>query len=76
MTSSLKFKKVISELPQSLDKDTVYLVRTGEGFDMFVTDETGNVAFQINPNPVPLSENESFLTVSDGFGEFFLAVIG
>lgn len=75
MSAALKFNKVISELPQSLEPDAVYFVRTGDGFNMFVTDETGNVAFQMNPRPPALADNESFFVVSDGFDEFELTII-
>lgn len=75
MSNALKFNKVISELPQLLEPDAVYFVRTGDGFNMFVTDETGNVAFEMNPRPPALADSESFLVVSDGFDEFQLTVV-
>jgi len=75
MADTLKFNKVISELPANLEANAVYFVRTGEGFDMFVTDETGNIAFQMNPQPPALADNENFFVVSDGYSEFSLTII-
>ena len=40
--------KVVSSLPSSLDSNALYLVRTGAGFDFYVSDSTGSVAYQIN----------------------------
>lgn len=41
-------KKIVSVLPSPLEPDTVYLVRTGEGFDIYASDATGNVAHSLN----------------------------
>jgi len=40
--------KVVSSVPASLDSNALYLVRTGTGFDFYVSDSTGSVAYQIN----------------------------
>jgi hypothetical protein len=40
--------KVVSSVPASLDANALYLVRTGTGFDFYVSDSTGSVAYQIN----------------------------
>lgn len=49
-------EKVISTLPDPLEPDTVYYVRTGEGFDVYVSDATGNVAHRLNaPLATPLA---------------------
>lgn len=40
--------KVVSSVPSSLDANALYLVRTGAGFDLYVSDSTGSVAYQIN----------------------------
>ncbi|MGM0517893.1 MAG: hypothetical protein ACQER6_09870 [Pseudomonadota bacterium] len=41
-------EKVVSSLPDPLEPDTVYYVRTGDGFDMYVSDATGSVAHALN----------------------------
>lgn len=50
-------EKVVAQLPNTLEPNTVYHVRTGEGFDLYVSDSTGTIAHKINetkPN-YPLS---------------------
>lgn len=42
--------KVVSALPSTLEADTTYYVRVGTGFDMYVTDTTGQIAHSLN-NP-------------------------
>lgn len=44
----MRVEKVVSALPGVLDPDTVYFVRVGTGFDTFVTDSTGSVAYSQN----------------------------
>lgn len=44
----IRFEKVIGALPGSLTANTVYLVRTGVGFDFYMTDATGAVAHKAN----------------------------
>lgn len=59
--SILKLHKVIANLPSTLEPNSIYAVRTGAGFDLYITDTTGNVAHKVNtgatfiPNPSPLS---------------------
>lgn len=40
--------KVVSALPVPLTPDTVYYVRVGEGFETYVSDSTGSVAYPQN----------------------------
>lgn len=47
--------KVVSSVPASLDSNALYLVRTGTGFDFYVSDSTGSVSYQINPSSAKLS---------------------
>lgn len=47
--ATLKVEKVIGALPGTLVADTIYFVRTGTGFDIYVTDSTGAVAYESNP---------------------------
>ena len=44
----LKFVKVVATLPSPLSANTFYSVRVGEGFDMYLTDTTGSMAFKLN----------------------------
>jgi hypothetical protein len=46
--TTFKARKVLSSLPSTLEADTVYAVRVGAGFDLFITDSTGLIAHQIN----------------------------
>lgn len=46
--AEFKAHKVVSALPDPLEADTIYFVRTGAGFDLFVSDTTGNVAYSVN----------------------------
>lgn len=43
--------KVVSALPGTLAADTLYLVRTGTGFDLYCSDSTGNIAHKLNGAP-------------------------
>ncbi len=43
-----KIDKAVAALPAVLEADTVYAVRVGTGFDLFVSDLTGTVAHPIN----------------------------
>lgn len=41
-------EKVISALPLTLVPNTIYFVRVGDGFDLYVSDSTGSVAHKVN----------------------------
>jgi hypothetical protein len=47
-TEPLKVYKTVVSLPTVLEPNTIYAVRGGAGFDLFVTDLTGSVAFKPN----------------------------
>jgi hypothetical protein len=47
----IRFAKVVSNLPAVLNSDTVYLVRKNDGFDLYVSDTTGSIAYPINVLP-------------------------
>lgn len=50
MTELVKYNKVVSALPATLDANSVYYVRVANGFDMYVTNDAGIVAaYQLNP---------------------------
>jgi hypothetical protein len=44
----LKVRKEVSVLPAILEADTVYAVRTGAGFDLYISDNTGAIAHLVN----------------------------
>lgn len=44
----LKAEKVVASLPATLTPSTIYCVRTGEGFDLYVSDATGQIAHKLN----------------------------
>ena len=45
----LKVEKYVASLPGVLEKNTIYYVKNGAGFDMYVTNDTGTVvAFPLN----------------------------
>lgn len=51
--AQVKFQKIVSSLPESLAADTIYFVRVGAGFDLYVTNKTGTiVAYALNTNKV------------------------
>lgn len=45
---TIRFAKVVSSLPGTLDPDTLYLVRVGTGFDLYASDATGSIAYPVN----------------------------
>ena len=49
--SVIRFHKVVASLPTTLDPDTLYMVRAGEGFDLYMSDSTGSIAHPINIRP-------------------------
>nr|DAS83534.1 MAG TPA: hypothetical protein [Caudoviricetes sp.] len=55
----LKAEKVVASLPATLTPSTIYCVRTGEGFDLYVSDATGQIAHKINrPDNAGLTEEK------------------
>ena len=46
--STIRFAKVVAALPATLAPNTLYMVRVGSGFDLYVSDATGSVAHPIN----------------------------
>ena len=46
--STFRIYKVVSALPGTLEPDSVYAVRTGVGFDLYISDATGTVAHKVN----------------------------
>lgn len=53
----IRFEKILSRLPSELEPNTIYFVRVGTGFDLYVTDMTGKIANTLNlPNGTPTPE--------------------
>lgn len=46
--AKFRAEKVVAALPDPLEANTVYYVRTGDGFDIYVSDATGSVAHALN----------------------------
>jgi len=46
--TTLAVSKVLASLPDPLEANMVYFVRVGTGFDLYVTDSTGNIAYKSN----------------------------
>lgn len=63
-----KFHKVVSSLPGVLEANSIYVVRVGVGFDLYVTNDQGAViAYALNgPAGSGLSEAEVLKRVSMG----------
>jgi hypothetical protein len=47
-TSAVKFYKTVVTLPETLEPNTIYAVRVGEGFDFYLSDLTGAIAYKSN----------------------------
>jgi hypothetical protein len=56
-----RLAKVIASLPGTLIRDTFYAVRTGAGYDLYLSDATGTVAHPLNSGG---AAEETFETVS------------
>lgn len=68
-TVPIKFQKAISSLPNTLTPNSLYAVRVGEGFDLYVSDMTGNIAFKSNSTVGPKGD-----TGDTGQGFTFIGV--
>lgn len=52
--SNLLIGKVLSALPGALAPNMIYAVRLGAGFDLYITDSTGQIAYRQNANGAPV----------------------
>lgn len=74
MSDQVYLRKEIAALPAQLDPNTIYAVRRGIGFDLYISDSLGNVAHKVNntddplKNPVFTYTNDSLtgISYSDG----------
>jgi len=46
--ATIRIAKVVATLPATLLPDTLYAVRAGVGFDFYISDLTGSVAWPLN----------------------------
>lgn len=71
--------KVLASLPDPLEADTIYFVRVGTGFDQYVTDSTGLIAYKINQSfgsPVTaLSTASGVVSVDCSLGDYFTCAL-
>lgn len=59
--------KVVAALPSPLEPDSIYYVRAGVGFDMYITNGSGVVsAYEINQktSPSPLTDKRTYSAVA------------
>ena len=47
-----RIEKNIAALPGTLTADTVYAVRAGAGFDLYITDSTASIAHKVNTTDI------------------------
>ena len=64
--SDFKIYKEISTVPSNISSDSMYAVRTGLGFDLYLTDTTGSVAYKINSTSISSVEDNLVEMTSDG----------
>lgn len=62
--ANYKAHKVVATLPDQLEANALYFVRVGAGFDLFVTDNTGQIAHKLNNDPPTWSDLATFESVS------------
>lgn len=58
--TEFRAQKVVSSLPVTLQANTLYFVRTGNGFDLYCSDQTGTIAHKLNDGDAPI-QRESVL---------------
>ena len=59
----LQIVKTVSALPVPLAPNVIYLVRVGQGYDLYATDTTGSSAYKINVSPSQLT---SAISIANG----------
>lgn len=64
----LKHEKYVSALPSTLVGDTIYYVRTGAGFDVYVTNSTGTIV------AYPLNEPSSITDIYSKINSFLISL--
>ena len=46
--SAFRAHKLVAALPDPLEPNALYLLRTGAGFDLYASDQTGSAAHKLN----------------------------
>lgn len=65
--------KLVNSLPGTLQANSVYYVRTGTGFDAYVTNNLGIVvAYPLN---LPVVENDTFAVDGGGPGQSYTGTL-
>lgn len=64
--SDFKIYKEISTVPSNISSDSMYAVRTGPGFDLYLSDTTGTVAYKINSTSISSVEDNLVEMTSEG----------
>lgn len=64
--SDFKIYKEISTVPSEISSDSMYAVRTGPGFDLYLSDTTGTVAYKINSTSISSVEDNLVEMTSEG----------
>ena len=66
--STLKIEKRAGSLPATLTANTLYVVKVGSGFDLYVSDNTGSTALPANVATAENNDLEPFLTMGVAHG--------
>lgn len=72
--ADLKIFKEVHSLPDSLQPNAIYCIRVGSGFDLYVSDATGQVAHKVNSEAIneklleriKTTESRDYIKNSDG----------
>lgn len=59
--TEFRAQKVVSSLPVTLQANTLYFVRTGNGFDLYCSDQTGTIAHKLNDGDAPIQRKSVLL---------------
>lgn len=64
--TDFKIYKEISTVPSNISSDSMYAVRVGPGFDLYLSDTTGSVAYKINSTSISSVEDNLVEMTSEG----------
>jgi hypothetical protein len=76
--ATVAISKVLASLPDTLAANAVYAVRVGQGFDLYIVDDTGQIAYTINlpeatPGPITAVAAPSYTLQASDAGNGILA---
>ena len=66
--STLKIENRVGSLPATITANTLYAVKVGSGFDLYVSDSTGSSALPLNVVAAENNDLEPFLTMGVSHG--------